>query len=269
MNDSSVEDPWLHRYAVLVAVCTAVLFINGPAVTSNEARPLYSLGRSHMWLGAAVSILIAGLAVWLSRSKEQTWLRRLAWIALSAIIVEVVLGLPTDPQPPSVRISHSLLGQLLFSTTVAIAVFTSRNRNQAPQPVENGSLLRSLAVATFAMVLLQVILGAVFRHGVTGILPHMLWALVVGLFLGLATAVILRTEIPELRPPGIALAVLASLQILLGFTLFTMQAIDADPFALIVATTVHATVGALTLAAAVVMAILVRRVIPASEPVRP
>jgi hypothetical protein len=63
LNDSSVEDPWLHRYADLVAVCTALLFINGPAVSGNEARPLYSLGQSHMWLGAAVTILIAGLAV--------------------------------------------------------------------------------------------------------------------------------------------------------------------------------------------------------------
>jgi len=266
VNTNRAENPWLHRYAVLVAACTSLLFINGPAVTSNEARPLYTLGQSHVWLGVVVSILMAGLAVWLSRSKpfghkKEAWLRHLVWIALGVNIVQDLLGLVTDPQPAAVRISHSLIGQLFFSMTAAIAVFTSGARNQSPKPVENGSLLRFLAAATLALVLLQVFLGAAFRHGVMGLLPHMLWALVVGLFLGLAMAAILRTELPELRPAGIALAVVASLQILLGFALFTMQAIDADPFTLIVATTAHAAVGALTLAAAVVMAIVVRRVI--------
>jgi len=234
--------------------------MNGPAVTSNEARPLYSLGQSHVWLGAVVSILMAGLAVWLSRSKRETWLRNLAWIALAVNMVQDLLGLQSDPQSAPVRIAHSLLGQFFFSTTVAIAVFTS-GRNQSSKPVENGSLLRFLATATLALVVFQVVLGVAFRHGVVGLLPHMLWALVVGLFLGLGMAVILRTELQELRPAGIALAVIAPLQILLGFALFTMQAVDADPSTLIVATTVHAAMGALTLAAAVVMAILVRRVI--------
>ena len=107
-----MENPWLHRYAVLVAVCTALLVITGPVVTSNEARPLYSLGRSHAWLGAAVSALMAGLVVWLSRLKEPTWLLRLAWAALGVNIAEDLLGLDTGPVPAPIRIAHTLLGQL-------------------------------------------------------------------------------------------------------------------------------------------------------------
>ena len=56
-----MENPWLHRYTVLVAACTALLFINGPVVSTSEERPLYSLGQTHAWLGVAVTILMAGL----------------------------------------------------------------------------------------------------------------------------------------------------------------------------------------------------------------
>jgi len=69
-----MENPWLRGYAVLLATCTALLFFSGAAVSSNDARPLYSLGQTHIWLGAAVGILTAGLAFWLRRLKERKWL---------------------------------------------------------------------------------------------------------------------------------------------------------------------------------------------------
>src|SRR5271170_6585388 len=110
-----MENPRLHRYAVLVAGCTVLLVITGPAVSSNEARPLYSLGQSHVWFGAIASALTVGL-VRLSRVKESAWLLRLAWAALGANIAEDLLGLETGPPPAPVRIAHALLGQLFFST---------------------------------------------------------------------------------------------------------------------------------------------------------
>jgi hypothetical protein len=256
-----MENPWLHRYAVLVAVCTALLFITGTAVTSNEERPLYSLGQGHMWLGVAVTILMVVLVTWLSRLKERAWLRQMVWAGLGANIVEDLLGLATAPQPAPVRISHALLGQLFFSTTVAIAVSTSKRWNQSPKLVENGPRLRVLATTMLALMVLQVTLGTAFRHGVMGVLPHILGALGVAVFLGPAMAVILGIEHPALRPAGIALTVLASLQVLLGFALLTMESFDIDPVVMIIATTAHATLGASTLAAAVVMAMLVRRLI--------
>lgn len=102
----------MRRYAIAVATCTALLFVTGPAVSSNEARPLYSLGQCHAWLGTLVGVLTAGLGVWLWRLKERAWLQRLVWVALGANIVEGLLGLVPEPIPAFVRISHSLLGQL-------------------------------------------------------------------------------------------------------------------------------------------------------------
>jgi heme A synthase len=259
-----MESPWLHRYSVVVSVCTALLFISGPVVSSNEERPLYSLGQTHAWLGAAVSLLVAGLAIGLSRMKERAWLRRLVWGALGASILQDLMAIEAGPPPTPARIFHVLLGQLLFSTTVAVAIVTSKGWNLRPKPVEDGSLPRFLATATPAVVLLQIALGAAFRHGVTDALPHILGAFVVAVFLGPTLAAILRTQHPQVRPAGIAFSVLVSLQILLGFGLLTMQALDVDPLVMIVATTAHAALGALTLAAAVVMALQIRRVMRAA-----
>jgi len=262
-----MENPSLHRYAVLAAACTALLFITGPVVSTSEERPLYSLGQGHAWLGAAVTILMAGLLIWLSRLKEPVWLQRLAWAALGANIVQDLVALQSDPLPAPVRIAHSLLGQLFFLATVAIAVITSKSWNQAPKPVQDGSRTRFLATAMAALVLLQVTLGAAFRHGVTAGLPHILGALVVAVFLGPAMAAILRTETPEVRSAAIALIMLTTVQLLLGFALLTMQSFDdIDPLVVIIATTAHVAIGAFTLAAAAITAILIRRVTAKPDP---
>jgi heme A synthase len=180
---------------------------------------------------------------------------------LAANIVEDLMALQSDPIPAPVRIAHTLIGQLFFSATVVIAVFTSKHWNQSPKPVEDASRLRFLTTTTAALVLLQVTLGAAFRHGVIEALPHILGALLVAVFLGPAMAVVFRADHPALRSAGIALTMAACVQILLGFALLTMKSFDEiDPVVVIVATTAHVALGACTLAAAVVTAILVRRV---------
>lgn len=258
-RDEYRPSPWLLRYAVAVAVCTALLVITGPAVSSNEARPLYFLGQIHELLGAAVSILMAGLAIWLARLKGEVWLGQLAWAALAANIVQDLLGLKASPVPAPLRVSHSLLGQVFFSTIVAIAVFASKSWKQNSKPVENRSSIPFLAMTTPVLILFQVALGVAFRHGVMGALPHILGALVLAAILGPTIAAILRIRHAEIRSVGIALILVGSLQMLLGFALLTMESLDIDPVVVIVATMAHAAMGAFTLAAATVIAVLIRR----------
>src|SRR3984893_2535084 len=99
-----MENPWLHRYAVLAAACTALLFITGSVVSTSEERPLYSLGQTHAWLGAAVTILMARLPIWLSRFKELGWLRRLGWAVWGENIVQDLVAFESAPLPVLVRI---------------------------------------------------------------------------------------------------------------------------------------------------------------------
>ena len=255
-----MQNIWLHRYALIIAVLTALLFLSGTVVTTNEDRPFYAEGQSHVWFGVVAGSLLVGLILWLWRTKERAWLWRLAWLAGSIALVDGVVGASFDQPPAGVRILHSLLGQIFFSATIAIALMTSQAWQKRPEPIEKTGRLKFLAIATPAVVLLQVILGAAHRHGAMGLAMHLVWAMVVGLFLVPVMAIIFSIPEPRLRSAGIALSIVACSQILLGFGVFIMQSIDADPEALIVAASVHATIGALTLATTVVIALLVWRV---------
>jgi heme A synthase len=191
-------------------------------------------------------------------------LRRLGWIVLGTVVVEAVVGTQTDAQSPSVSASHAFLAQLLFSTTVVIALLTSSGWTRDSQPAEERGRpsLWSLAAVTLALTFLQVVLGLAVRHGLIGVALHILGAfLAVLLMLTLAVIVSRRCPAhPTVRPAASAAATIISVQAFLGFTILSMQGSRLiDPVAMIVAAAVHAAVGALALASVVVMALLIRR----------
>src|SRR6202020_728090 len=148
-----MERFWLHRYAVLLGVCTLFLVVAGASVTSKEeglsvpdwplsygqVMPQMTGGvffeHGHRMVATFVGILTIGLAIWLKRA---------------------------DPRPG------------------AIAVFTSRSWQQGPQLVNDygAPSLRSLAILTPSLVLVQIALGAAFRHGAIGVMAHVIGAMV-------------------------------------------------------------------------------------------
>ena len=88
-----MHNVWLHRYTVLVAVCTLFLVVAGGLVTSNDAGlsvpdwPL-SYGKlmpkmeggiffehGHRMVATTVGILTIGLAIWLWHSEKRRWMR--------------------------------------------------------------------------------------------------------------------------------------------------------------------------------------------------
>ena len=264
-----MNNPWLHRGAVLLALCTLLLVATGDAVTSNDQRPMYSFGQIHFWTAAA-GILTIGLAIGLSRADPRAWLRRLGWTAVGAVAVQAVLGLQSEPLPPAVRFCHAFLAQLFFTAVVAIAVCTSSGWMEGPGLPESRSFLRFMAKVTPALVLLQVTLGLAFRHGLMGVGLHIAGAFAVLFFiLGLTLPVIYAPEPGRLSAAAKTLLAVASLQVFLGLALFIIRSMDEiDPVVVIVATMVHAAVGALTLAASLAMALLVLRGVgePAASP---
>ena len=178
---------------------------------------------------------------------------------MAAVVVQVLLGLQTLPQPPETRIAHSFIGQLLFSMTAVIAVCTSDRWRRAPERVEASSM-RVLVKIVPVVVLAQIGLGALFRHGAMDVMPHLLGAFITAFFiLGLALPVIYRPEHSSLRLAAQVFLVIASVQVFLGLALFSMQFMDTDPTVIILLMTIHAATGALTLAGTVVMAVLIGR----------
>jgi heme a synthase len=122
-------------------------------------------------------------------------------------------------------------------------------------------------VITTAAIFVQLILGAGFRHGAFGILPHMIGAVVV-LFLVVWTGRTVRKRfgsVRDLRRWGILLQAFLGTQILLGLAAYwaVVQEIKAaqPTMTYVILTVAHVLVGALTLAASVLLTLASYRLI--------
>jgi heme a synthase len=296
----------VHRFALLVAVATFFLIIAGANVTSHDAGlavpdwPL-SFGKffpemvgnvfwehGHRLIAASVGLLTIALAIYLQLRERRTWVRRLGWVALGLVIVQGLLGGLTVKLllPLAVSAAHATLAQMFFLTTVSIAVFTSRTWIEgAPSRQEDaaaGASLRTLCIASLALILMQLVLGATLRHSATWdqplpsglLIAHIMGAIVVTLSLAvtaMSTLLRHRNEKFLTRPTMIALALLFG-QLLLGLAAYvtrTASPNDPQPLSPMVAVTVaHVAGGALVFAATIVLTLRVFRVLPVeSRPV--
>ncbi len=268
---------------MVVAICTLFLVVAGGLVTSNDAGlsvpdwPL-SYGKlmppmeggvryehGHRMVATTVGFLTIILAAWLWRSETRRWMRRLGLVALAAVIVQGLLGGATVIYmlPKPVSISHACLAQLFFSTTVLIALFTSAGWKREQTMVEDSGSpsLHLLAAAVPLCVLAQLALGAAARHKALGVLPHVVGAAIVT---GMILWIVVRA-LPHapLRRSALVLLIIAISQVFLGIAAYMSRIATLDavqPMAVMVGFTVaHVAVGALTMAASVVMAVQVFR----------
>ena len=94
-----------------------------------------------------------------------------------------------------------------------------------------------------------------------GVIWHIMNAMLV-LLLILIVAVFLIRQFPlhpTLKPAAVALAVITSIQVLLGFTTFMMLILFPETsLAVVITSVLHVTTGALTFGAGVTLAILIR-----------
>jgi len=300
----------LHRYAVFVAVATAMLVFAGGLVTSTGsglAVPDWPLSygelmppmvgnirfeHGHRMVASAVGFLTVVLAVWAWRREPRRAVRRLAFAALGAVILQGVLGGLTVLffLPAPISVAHATLAQTFFCLVVTFALLTSpgwlRHEPQITTP-ESGFELRTLATATTAVIYVQLILGAVMRHieaglaipdfplafgrlvppftsaGVAVHFAHRVGALVVCVCIAWTAGRVLRRHaaVASLRRPALALAALVVLQIGLGATtVWTRKAV--------LPTTFHVLCGALILVTSLVLTLRTYRLAPAARRVR-
>jgi heme a synthase len=285
--------PGLYRWSILLAFCTLLLVVAGGLVTSRDAGlsvpdwPL-SYGQlmppmeggilyehGHRMVATTVGILTIVSMVWLFRAERRRWLRWLGVVALLAVILQGVLGGLTVLYllPWWISTSHACLAQLFFSTTVAMALFTSDWWLRGPIPVDENPKfpIRNLSLLAPVCVLGQLALGAAARHKAIGSIYHISAApIVTGVILWVALRILLHySGNRELRLASTALMVVTFCQVFLGIAAYMSRIASADavqPMPLMVTFTVlHVAVGALTMAASVALAILVRRNVMAPE----
>jgi heme A synthase len=250
----------LHLFALLLAVC-AILAIGVGASLTSEIRPMPgstgvqtqatapALETAHQALGWLVAALTLGLAIWLRRIS--------GWIALALAIVESLLG--------GQAILHAVLAPIFFSAVVACCVVTTQSWQQPPQPVEElWGPVKILAIAVPVLLVMQIGLGAAFRHNAMGVMSHIGNAMIVLLVILVLGVCLLRQypEHPSLRPAALALLIIAGVQVLLGFAVYLVLLMTSENNAgLIMSSATHVVTGALTLGASIVLAMQLRRAV--------
>ena len=184
LRDAPRFDRGRHRLGVATAAATLVLIFVGGLVTSTGSGlsvPDWPLSygmlmppmvggvfyeHSHRMVASLVGLLTLVLAVWTARAEVRPGVRRLAWVALAAVVAQGVLGGLTVIYllPTPVSVAHACLAQTFLCIVVALAYATSREWLDAPADSVDGAGLRGAALTAAVVVYVQLVIGAVMRH---------------------------------------------------------------------------------------------------------
>lgn len=284
----------VHQFAILLCSCTVVLLVAGALVTSNNAAdsvpdwPL-AYGRLippmvggiryeyvHRVIAGLVAILTLVLAIWIARAEKRRWMRRLGWTALGLVVAQAVLGgiRVLEGHAAISATAHAILAQIFFITLVSIALFTSGWwQSQASSFQDTRSpRVTTLAMWTTVAIFVQLVLGASFRHGAFGILPHLIGAAVVSVLVIWAAAVAKRrfARVPAMRRSVIWLHSTFGTQIILGGFAYWAIVSSADTtqpgLTYVILSVAHVAVGALLLASSLLFTLVSYRLVhPVAE----
>ncbi len=296
---------WTALFAKVAMIATFLMVIAGGLVTSFEAGLavvdwpntfgsnmfLYPLSRmtggiyyehAHRLFGALVGLTTIGLAVRLWRFDGRPWLRRLAVLAVLLVVVQGVLGglrvtgsftLSTSEadMAPSIVLAvlHGVLGQVFFGMMVFIAVAASSWWADAPAPMPSASVTtdRTLQLGLIAVLVVQLVLGAIQRHTAQALIVH----------ISLATVVVVMAIAAGARAWGLYdgghpvdrlgrwLMTVVAVQIALGIAALAVtqgRAVVGSPTTLeVTIATAHQATGAFLLALSVALAAWTRRLL--------
>jgi heme A synthase len=273
----------LHRYTVFFALCTFALVLAGASIVSRDGRAATAASRAgsgltdlHQVLGAACGIVAVILMTWLQRTNEPNWLKLLTLLTLALIGLQGAAGMIglTGMAPGLVAIPHAVMAHVCFALAALVAVFTSRSWKERRERIPDGGFpsLRSMAVLTPAVVVLQIGLGAAYRHQAIGLVPHVSWAFAAAIvaMMGATFVLVQEQKHSAMRTAAIWLLVLTLLQILAGVAAYFTRAALADNPGLMnwmmASTVAHVGIGSLVLAASAILgAYILRNVVTASS----
>jgi hypothetical protein len=207
------------RQTYFTACAAGVLFViaMGAVVTSGHAE----LEPAHRTIAILVGLILLGLIR----------LGPPGWFALAVAALEFV---PASP------VFHACLAPVLLAAIVF-------NFAEAPR-TESPRNLSWMAIAIPPLVLIQIALGAAYRHKIWGVMPHMAGAMIVAL-LALILCMLLLRERPVLHTAVITTMTIVLCQVAVGITSFMLRLLELDSGAWFTAlTTAHVCIGAATLA---------------------
>ena len=245
----------LHSLAWALLIGTLVVILSGAAQLGAPA------GEPHRGLSGLVVLLALALAV---ASWGQSKLRRLALGGVAFAVGLGGLGILMTASPWLV-VLHACLSHVFFAVTAALLVATSPERRRSVEMIaDTGSpSLRTLGLVVPAAVMLQIFLGAIYRHLGLPVWPHLVGSLLVGCLLLYTGMVVLEADAPHpvLRKTAQVLLAITVAQLAFGLGAFLGRVMVSDGLPpewwSVLARTLHVATGAMTLGASVAYAMQV------------
>ncbi|MBY0505777.1 MAG: hypothetical protein K2X03_17815 [Bryobacteraceae bacterium] len=236
-----------HSLALALVVSTLVLILSGAMQLGLPAAEPHR-GLSGIVALLAVLVLAAGPK------------RPIALVLVSVVLLEGAVGILM----PGFRwavVLHACLAHILFAGAVALWLPVPAATEQVP---DTGSpSLRTLSRLTPAVVMLQIFLGAIYRHVSLPVWPHLAGSLLAGGLLLYTGMVVLEDDNPHpvLQQTAKVLIGVTALQMAFGLGAFLGRVMAGDGLPpewwMTASRTVHVVTGALTLGAAVAYAMQV------------
>ncbi len=307
-------ESWLGRLALVAAVAVVPLILIGGTVTSTESglavtgwpdtfganmflypislmsEPRVYFEHTHRLFGAMVGLCFLALTVMALLSPAGKTVRFWVLLTFAVVCVQGVLGgLRVTEGSAHLGIVHGVLAQVVLALAVCVAAWLSplyRTAEITPDPADRKR--KALATGTLHALLMQLVLGAAFRHLRREDSPgamHTLWThigfalVVVGL--AFAAGFLLRSRASAdgvsrlIRRLGTGLVVVVGVQFALGWLAFwavlstprrgsvpTSEQVphaEAVPLAEALVGTLHQANGALLLALAALAVVWTRR----------
>lgn len=153
--------------------------LNPPGWTTDQAM---MAEHGHRLLGATVGSLCIILCIWMWRSEQRRWLRRLSYLALGLVVFQGLLGgarvLMVNVDLAKV---HGVMAQIFLCTLTAVAVGSSAWWRLIVSPAGQEQCrawltLRNMGLVVCTLTVVQLVVGAVLRHRGAGLsipyFPH-------------------------------------------------------------------------------------------------
>jgi len=263
--------PWPFRIAVLATLNASLVLISGTLATTSASLVAPVTGNSlisdmgHRTAGLHGGSVLLILLVLFSFLETGSWTKKLGWGLCGAVVLQGLLG-STMPAAPAHwhGVAHATMAQLIIAGLTLLVFGTSAgwNREQPTIADYGWPSLRSMARALPVFVLLQVVLGAMFRQQVAGLMLHILGAMFVSLYILIVVAFTIQ-QCPQhsrLSPYAKLLMGLTFTQVFLGIAAFTVRSLPTqETNAVLSIAAAHIVIGALTVGLSIVLGITIRR----------
>jgi heme a synthase len=302
---TSRKQSWaLNRFALATAGITFLLIVMGAFVTNTdagdtvptwplafgEAFPVSHLSGGVMYeyfhrvIAAVTGLLTLALAVWIFIQERRGWVKWVGVLTLVLLTAQVLLGGMRislgEAHGSTVAMLHALSAQLFLGVIVSLTVFTSPGWVRAGElrsgyPRMKNPLVQYVSTTATVVVVVQILLGAAYRHDVMALIPHAAAGIVVAIMVMWASVLVIRLghdrdrSLPYIVRPARFAAWILIIQLVLGIGAYVMWPKFAHdgkiPDKVILIAVLHTLFAAILLMNQVILMLRVYRMVPITE----